>query len=591
MKASEFLRLKAKECGIEYPEMTVTELLEKNNGEYLNDIAINYYGNKITYDELFKKIDEYNKAFVSYGIKKGDYVSACLPTIPEAIYIFYALNKIGARFHNILPIATTEQIVEIMKANNSKIFLTLDSLYYRFGDAINLMDIPNKIKISANTSLPSGIKQLKMLSDFLKGKTYKNIPSDFITNKEFLEKGKSSDILSNPYEKGNIAAVTNSSGSTAVSKGTELTDYGFNAMVSNYQNALPELNRGQTFHSTIPILYSTGISNSVNLPLQLGLTTILESIYSRDAYPERFMKVKPNLSIAPVPHAKALLDYLRIAYKERNQKNKDMLSFIKVFSVGGSHMPIPWEEELEYYFKYFGSSSAVGKGYGLSEHNSALTISTDRMLGSAGKVLPGVILGIFDPITGEELEFGQEGQIRAISPCDMAGYFNNEKLTNEYFKYDENGTRWGHTGDIGRLELIDGEVWLFYSGREKNIININGYETLPSKIQEKVFEYNLIDDCEVTIIKQDGKNIPVAHIVLKNNIIPLEEILKRIKEKFIGYEELEPYAYKIHEKLPLLFSGKPDKLKLETELNGFVKYENEHILDIDFRQNVFQKVS
>jgi long-chain acyl-CoA synthetase len=582
VKPSELLELKAKQSGIEYPQMTVTELLEKNNGGHLDDVAIKYYGNNITYEQLFKKIDEYNRAFASYGIQKGDYVSVCLPTIPESIYIFFALNKIGAKFHTILPTATTEQIVEILQHNKSKMFITLDSLYYRVGEAIQLMDVPYKVKVSANNSLPPIIKQIKQLSDLLKKETYKNIPLDFLAIKQFLKNGNGYSTISNPWKSGDIAAVTNSSGSTARNKGTKLTDYGFNAMVCNYQKALTDVHRGQSFHSCIPVLYSTGLSNSVNLPLQLGLPTILEPIFDKNVYPERFMKNKPNLSIVPVPHAKALLDYLRKVYKENNAKNKDMLSFVDVFSVGGSHMPIPWEEELGFYLEYYGSSSAIGKGYGLSEHNSALTISTKKMIGAAGIVLPGVIFGIFDSVTGEELDFGQEGQIRAISPCDMAGYFNNEALNEAYFQTDENGKRWGHTGDIGRLELIDGEVWLFYSGREKEIININGNDILLPKIQAKIFECDLIDDCELVVIKQDDDNHPVAHIVLKNGSISAEEILKKLHELFKNHENLEPYAYKIHDSLPVLISGKVDKPLLSSELNDYIKHAGERVKNISF---------
>lgn len=589
MKPSAILELRAKEHENKYPKATVTEMLEKRNGAYLNQVAIDYYGKKITYEELFENNDRFNRAFANVGIEKGDYVGIGSGTIPEAIYSFYGLNKLGAYLHPLVPTLSKQELISILESNKAKLAITLDSLYFRYGDAIKEVNVHNKVKMSANRSLPTGLKQLKTIRDILKGETYKSIPEDYMTLNQFLKQGKNHPVVSTPWEEGKIAAVTSSSGTTAVNKGTLLTDYGFNAMVYNYMEALPELRRGQTFHSCIPLLYSTGLSNSVNLPLQLGLTTILEPIYDKDAYPERFMKVKPNLSIVPVPHAKALLNYLREVYKENSGK-KDMLSFMDVFSVGGSHMPKPWEEELEFYFEHFGAPIAVGKGYGLSEHNSALTISsTEKMLGSAGKVLPGVILGIFDPITGEELDFGQEGQIRAISPSDMLGYFNDPKATEEYFMYDETGKRWGKTGDIGRLELIDGEVWLFYAGREREVITINSKDILLPKIQEKIFECDLVDDCEVVTMDRDGEEVPIAHIALKNKNGSEKEVLSNLKEIFVDNEIYEPLAYKIHDEIPVLMSGKPDKLKLASEKTGYLNYSNENVISVDFSPKILKK--
>lgn len=589
MKPSELLEQRAKQNGIVYPKMSAAALLEKNNGNYLDEVAIKYYGNDITYGRLFEMINKYNCAFASYGVEKGDTVSVCLPSIPESIAIFYALTKIGAQFHTILPTATTEQIVDTLQKNHSRIFLTLDSFYPRVGEALKIVDVPLKVKLSANHSLPFGMKQLKQFRDILTGETYKEIPTDFIKLKQFLSHGKNSEILSNPCDEFTVAAVTNSSGSTAQNKGIQLTSYGFNAMAINYKNSTLKIHRGQTFHSIIPPLYATGLSNSVNLPLQLGFPTILEPMFNKDTYPGRFMRVQPNLSIVPVPHAKALLDYLREEYQASRPKDRQMLSFVDVFSVGGSHLPIPWEEELEFYLEYFGSKASIGKGYGLSEHNSALTASTKRMIGASGIVLPGVILGIFDPVTNEELGFGKEGQIRAISPCDMAGYFHNEELTNTYFQTGKDGKRWGHTGDIGKLELIDGEVWLFYSGREKENIKINGTNILLAKIQNKVFECDLIDDCEVVVMDLDDKKIPVAHIVLKNKMISEEEALKELHIQFQSQSEIEPYAYQIHDTLPVLISGKVDKPKLSNVKDGYIKYEEGKISDVDFCQKVLKK--
>ena len=41
----------------ELPECTIYEYLWQNNGNHLEDIALNYFGHKMTYGDLFENID------------------------------------------------------------------------------------------------------------------------------------------------------------------------------------------------------------------------------------------------------------------------------------------------------------------------------------------------------------------------------------------------------------------------------------------------------------------------------------------------------------------------------------------------------
>ena len=87
------------------PKCTIYEYLWENNKNFPNDIAINYYGHLITYKELFDQIDKTASALLALDIKPGEYVSVALPSIPEALYVVYALNKIGAVANMLHPLA------------------------------------------------------------------------------------------------------------------------------------------------------------------------------------------------------------------------------------------------------------------------------------------------------------------------------------------------------------------------------------------------------------------------------------------------------------------------------------------------------
>jgi len=76
------------------PKQTIYEYIKSKNCMDYDRVAIEYFGNKLTYRELIEKIDECAKSLVALGVKKGDIVTVCMPTTPEMVFIFYALSKI-----------------------------------------------------------------------------------------------------------------------------------------------------------------------------------------------------------------------------------------------------------------------------------------------------------------------------------------------------------------------------------------------------------------------------------------------------------------------------------------------------------------
>ena len=70
-----------------FPKQTLFEhILDRNKGN-LKQTALNYFGVKVSYKDLFAKIDLVAKSFVQMGVKEGDIVSFCMPTTPETTYI------------------------------------------------------------------------------------------------------------------------------------------------------------------------------------------------------------------------------------------------------------------------------------------------------------------------------------------------------------------------------------------------------------------------------------------------------------------------------------------------------------------------
>ena len=120
----------------EMPRCTAYDYLWKSNKDYLNNIALNYFGRKICFSELFECIEKVAAAYQRFGIKPGDIVVFTTVTTPETIYSFYALSRIGAIANMVDPRTSAEGIRDYITETESKIIVTLDVAYPKIKDAI-----------------------------------------------------------------------------------------------------------------------------------------------------------------------------------------------------------------------------------------------------------------------------------------------------------------------------------------------------------------------------------------------------------------------------------------------------------------------
>ena len=92
------------------PNCSAYEYMYANNKDYSDNVAIDYFGRKITFAELFDNIDNIAISFQELGIKAGDVVTIVSVSCVTSILSFYALNKIGAVADYISVLATQEEI-------------------------------------------------------------------------------------------------------------------------------------------------------------------------------------------------------------------------------------------------------------------------------------------------------------------------------------------------------------------------------------------------------------------------------------------------------------------------------------------------
>ena len=129
----------------------------------------------------------------------------------------------------------------------------------------------------------------------------------------------------------------------------------------------------------------------------------------------------------------------------------------------------------------------ICEGYGLTETSPiiAINVPTARHVGSVGRPIGGVDVFIIDDETGKPLPPGEEGEICAVGPNVMRGYYKNQEATDEVISVAPDGkSRMFHTGDLGRM---DADGWVRVTGRLKEQYKLeNGKYVVPTPIEEAI---------------------------------------------------------------------------------------------------------
>ncbi|HEY3380264.1 MAG TPA: AMP-binding protein [Vicinamibacterales bacterium] len=128
-----------------------------------------------------------------------------------------------------------------------------------------------------------------------------------------------------------------------------------------------------------------------------------------------------------------------------------------------------------------------------------------------GGPLPGVEIMVCDD-AGRPLPVGIPGEIRIAGAGLARGYLDEPELTARSFVFDEQGTRWYRTGDIGRW-LRPG--LLLFIGREDRQVKVRGYRIELPEIESALLASPLVRQAAVVVAdpRQDGDRVLVAYVV------------------------------------------------------------------------------
>ena len=535
------------------PNDTLYESLKKCNQDNLNSIAMDYYGKQISYASLFEHIEQVAGALAFSGVIHNDIVTVCSLNSPETVYLLYGLNKIGAIANMVSGLSDPVDLIKYINSTNTKLIFTLDNFLDKIVSVLDETSVEKVVVMNITESMGS---VMQFAARCLKGMKPKALPNDcrFISWNDFVSHNVPTNSVGAAED---VAVITYTGGTTGGSKGVMLSS---KALISTaYQYILCDtgLNRGQTWLQFFPLFIAYGIGPSLHLPLMAGLTLIVR-IPMAEKLGKILKKYRPNHILSgPAMWTQLAEDDLNID-----------LSFLMEPTSGGDKLPIHLEEKVNAYFKKQKADYALMNGYGLTEVSAGVAINFKKAhcLGSVGIPFCKNIIAAFDLESGNELRYGEEGEICIYTPSLMTGYVGSE---DEIIHVHKDGLKWLHSGDLG---YISEDGFVFITGRIKRffLFMANGEATkvFSADIEKVLLTHPLVENCAIIPVMHKTKNqVAKAYVKLKDknvSIASAEEELRKFCDEHMT-ERFRPEGYEFVQSYPLTKIGKIDYRALEGE--------------------------
>lgn len=520
------------------------------NADRLEKTALNYFGRKFSYRELFCEIDRAAAAFCKIGISSGTVVMAFALNTPECIVSIYALNRLGAIVDLQYADQSPREALENLQCTHARFILTADTFLPLVQDTLELGNFGTSVQVitvSPARSLPP-LKRLFLPTPRCRTK------ADNILSFDDILVG-----LHDPIPPGKAdapALIVHTSGTTGVPKGVLLSNKNVNAVAVEYKNSLLELRPGDSILNIAPPFVAFGICLAIHTPLCLGMQVCLSPSPDPETNGKTFFFYKPVHFLGGPAHIRSIVQ----TYKRQS------LSFVRTIGYGGEAISSENAKRYVLFFKDNGAPiSHLAPGYGMTEFGGTVvtTGSTVWKEGSVGIPLPLTNVKIVDPDKWDELPCGKTGEIWMTSPSLMHGYYRDTDEDGDGLIIDESGTRWLRTGDLGEL---DQDGFLYLRGRIKRIYLAKGrnnsiYKLFPDRVERVILKCPYVLECAVVVKSADGIfHVPVAFAAVQECTV--DQIQRYCKDHLPEY--MIPEDIRIIDHIPHTVTGKVDYHLLES---------------------------
>jgi long-chain acyl-CoA synthetase len=490
---------------------TLYEQLKASALEHAKDPAARFENKVWTYKAFLSQVDKAARKLRKMGVKENDVIAVSLPNCPDALFLLYAINEVGAISYNIHPLTPPAMMASMLEKTHSKMLFVLSLTAAKYRQQIPAQFIVVAINPYRHVSLHKMIA-VRFMSHTLKG----------ISRYWLIRPIAKKAFQLTPRKKEDDAVYLNTGGTNGDPKIVRLSNGAINTLAYEGFHLVGGEAKNIKMLTAIPLFHGYGLSMGAHTILSIGGCTILMMKF----------KTKDAIAILKKGYANCIIGVPALfnALLSRDAFYGPWLAAQNTSFVGGDAVPQSLLERWNFTMEKYGQRARLFEGYGLSETCAVANVNYrgHEKKGTVGQCLDGLKEIIIDVETLKPLAPNKLGEICISGDTVMSGYLN---APSEEGFITIDGVRYLRTGDYGSL---DEEGYLTYRQRLRRTVKVNGETLCPSDIEDIALNIPEVYDayCYAVIDEMKGHHFRLA-IVMRRGDHPAdsEEVKKRLFEK------------------------------------------------------------
>jgi long-chain acyl-CoA synthetase len=506
-----------------YEYNSVTEIFEESCKKYGDRVAFENMGAQLT----FKQVDELSRNFAAYlqnslGLKKGDRIAIQMPNLLQFPIAFIGALRAGLIVVNTNPLYTPREMEHQFKDSGAVAIVIVAN----FASHLEKIIANTQIKHVILTQLGDMLGGLKgALVNFVVKNVKKMVPEFHLPTaipfKEVLKKGAALPLKKAEVAVTDLAVLQYTGGTTGIAKGAQLSHgnlVAHNAMIRHWFKPYMSKEGDDIMVTAIPMYHIFALTVNGLLMFSTGVKNVLIT-NPRDM--KGFCKELKKHKFTIITGVNTLFNGLL------NHPDFKTVDFSRLKGAVAGAMAVQdvvarkWKEV---------TGTALVEGYGLSETSPVLCcnpLDGTHRSGTIGIPMPSTEVAMFDE-QGNQLAFGEVGEICARGPQVMSGYWNQDN-TGVFFPGG-----WFRTGDIG---VMDADGFFKIVDRKKDMIKVSGFNVFPSEVENVIAGHpKVLEVAAIGVPDVKSGEVIKVFIVKKDQSLTAEELLKFCHENLTNYK-------------------------------------------------------
>lgn len=497
-------------------------------------IALIQGDTRLDYATLARRIDTFARGLLGLGVKPGERAAFWLPKTLDGIALLFAASKAGMVIVPINPLLKPTQVAHILQDSGARLLVSQGERLAGLADVLHeAHDLRWAVSVDQATDLV-GIDVHALSS----------LPHQGVET-PWREHGRSETDL---------AALLYTSGSTGKPKGVALSHRNLlagAASVASYLDIQPD----DRLLAVLPLSFDYGLSQ-LTVAFHAGASVApLDYLLPRDVY-----KAITRHQITVLAGVPTLWQQLA------GQDWLNALTSLRVLTNSGGRLPRPVIARLR---------SALPEArlflmYGLTESFRSTYLppeELDRRPDSIGKAIPNAEVMVLRP-DGTPCAPHEPGELVHRGPTVALGYWNDPERSAERFRPIPHAAEglphpemavW--SGDRVRM---DEEGFLYFIGRDDDMIKTSGYRVSPTEIEDVLYASGLVREAAAIGVDDEilGQRI-LAVVVPESGHLDPDQLLRHCRACLPVY--MVPTSVQIVSALPLTPNGKVDRRRLREQ--------------------------